>query len=76
MMAISPKTRVALYQRSEGRCECEMEMCNHPGRCPRELGMDWEYHYRTSVLAGGTNDLGNLLAMCPECHEATRSHRV
>ena len=72
-MAISPKTRLALFQRSEGRCECEMNMCNHTGRCPRELGMDWEYHYKTSVLTGGTSDLSNLLAMCPECHEATRS---
>jgi hypothetical protein len=74
VMGISPRTRVELYQRSEGRCECEMKKCSHSGRCPRELGMDWEFHYKTSVLDGGTNDLGNLLAMCPECHKTTRSY--
>jgi 5-methylcytosine-specific restriction endonuclease McrA len=74
-MSITPETRQRLFQRAGGRCECEMECEEHKGkRCNRPLGgTNWEAHHKTSVAAGGSDDLGNLLAMCITCHRKSLS---
>ena len=70
-MAISEETRKKLLERAEGRCECEMTICGHRGRCTTRLTHGWEAHHRT---AGGPDNLGNLLAMCSGCHKNTRTY--
>ena len=71
-MAVSEATRKLLKQRAGGKCECTMEVCtHHTGRCSRNLIFGWEAHHRT---AGGSDNLGNLTAMCPKCHENTRTY--
>ena len=71
-MAVSEETRKELYQRAGGKCECNMKVCSHhSGRCNRQLGRNWQAHHRT---AGGADHLGNLIAMCPECHRNTRTY--
>jgi len=70
-MAISEETRKALLQRAGGQCECTMQCPDHKGRrCPKMLRGGWEAHHRT---AGGPDNLGNLIAMCADCHKNTRS---
>jgi hypothetical protein len=73
-MAVSVKTKEDLYKRAGGKCECQMKACDHVGRCNTKLGNNWHAHHKTSVDDGGSDDLGNLLAMCPECHKATRTY--
>jgi len=70
-MTISEETRRKLYERAKGQCECIMKTCSHTGRCPHELGTGWEAHHRVS---GGSDDLGNLIAMCATCHKNTRTY--
>ncbi len=72
-MAITEETRRALYQRAGGRCECTMNVCDHKGRrCSRGLTHGyWEAHHR---VAGGSDTLSNLIAMCATCHKDTRTY--
>jgi hypothetical protein len=71
-MAISEEIRKKLYKRAGGRCECTMKVCTHHiGRCTYKLNPGWEAHHRT---AGGSDDLGNLIAMCATCHKNTRTY--
>lgn len=73
-MAISEETRRQLYRRAGGKCECTMNNCTHVGRCNKDLGSNWEAHHRTSVAAGGSDALSNLIAMCVICHKNTRTY--
>jgi cytochrome c553 len=74
-MAVSETTRLALYQRAQGQCECTMSVCSHhPAgvRCPRPLIKgDWEAHHKSK---DGGDSLSNLIAMCSTCHENTRTY--
>lgn len=71
-MAISATTRQRLHERANGQCECTMKCSHHAGRrCPHKLGEGWEAHHR---VAGGSDDLGNLTAMCATCHKNTRTY--
>lgn len=74
-MAISKKTRTALYARANGRCECAMSVCAHHRsgqRCPHGLYPgSWEAHHR---WAAGSDTLGNLTALCATCHKNTRTY--
>ncbi len=74
-MAITIKTRTDLYARANGRCECFMRICDHHRagvRCARGLSPGyWEAHHR---VAGGTDTLSNLIAMCATCHKNTRTY--
>ena len=72
-MTVSTETRMKLYQRAGGRCECEMKVCaHHTGRCTHQLrGSNWHAHHRS---AGGGDHLGNLIAMCVTCHKNTPTY--
>ena len=73
-MSIPESTRNKLYVRAGGFCECTMTLCAEhlPGiRCFKPLGLTWEAHHRSGW---GGDDLGNLLAMCPECHKNTLTY--
>ena len=74
IMAISSETRALLFKRAGGKCECTMNICGHIGRCNKDLGSTWEAHHKTSVNAGGSDSLSNLIAMCNSCHKNTRSY--
>jgi len=74
-MAFSQITKDAAYQRAGGRCECTMTKCSHhAGRCNATLRGGWHAHHKTSVAAGGSDDLGNCLAMCVTCHRNTATY--
>jgi hypothetical protein len=65
-MDVPVPLRDMLYRRADGRCECEMSICEHEGRCPATLiPGTWESH---PMLADGPATLSNLLAMCLRCH--------
>jgi hypothetical protein len=71
-MSISEETKKELFLRAGGQCECTMQCSHHTGkRCPQDLRGGWEAHRRT---AGGTYELGNLIAMCVTCHKNTRTY--
>lgn len=74
-MAILESTRMTLYKRANGKCECVMSVCDHHKagqRCYHALNPGfWEAHHKT---AGGPDDLGNLVAMCATCHKNTRTY--
>ena len=76
-MSIPGLTKTALYQRAKGQCECRMKICRHhpPGiRCPNTLLPDkWEVHQK---VAGGSDDLDNLIAMCDRCYKTLRKSRM
>ena len=68
-MAIRQETRRALYTRADGRCECEMTVCDHKGRCIYGLVPGyWEAHHK---WASGPDSLNSLIAMCATCHKNT-----
>ena len=76
-MAFADTTKAAAYRRAGGQCECTMSSCNNHragSRCQNRLGNNWHAHHRTAVAAGGSDDLGNLLAMCIPCHENTLTY--
>ena len=75
-MAISQATKSELRKRAGGRCECTMLVCDHRGRrCHRGLSTGyWDAHHKTSVDAGGSDVLSNLIAMCAMCHKNTRTY--
>lgn len=76
-MAFTQETKNAAYTRAGGKCECTMTTCSDHWagvRCNKSLSNGWHAHHKTSQLAGGTDDLGNCLAMCIPCHENTRSY--
>lgn len=71
-MAVSKKTKRELYARASGRCECEMLVCDHTGRCKRGLSSGyWDAHHRN---ANGPDTPSNLIAMCATCHKNTRTY--
>ncbi len=72
-MAVSKEIRQRLRIRAGGRCECVMLVCkHHSGRCSHTLSApSWDAHHR---VAGGPDDLGNLIAMCATCHKNTRTY--
>jgi len=74
-MAITKEIKIKLFHRAGGRCECTMRVCSHhkPGaRCNHSLVPGhWDAHHR---VAGGPDNLGNLVAMCATCHKNTRSY--
>ncbi len=74
-MTISAETRSRLYSRAQAQCECMMNTCiRHRGgtRCPHGLSPGrWEVHHK---VAGGSDTLGNLLAMCVTCHKNARTY--
>jgi hypothetical protein len=62
-----------VYRRADGRCECDMKVCGHAGRCTNALRGEWELHRRT---AGGPYTMANVLGMCQTCHRNTPSYGV
>ncbi len=71
-MSISQSLKDQLIRRAGGQCECEMTVCDHKGRCTRNLSPGyWDAHHRT---AGGPDTLSNLIAMCATCHKNTRTY--
>ncbi len=77
-MAVTKETRLALYRRAGGRCECTMRVCSHhrpilgvARRCRHKLRGAWEAHHRSTR---GPDNLGNLIAMCVTCHKNTRTY--
>ena len=69
----SQQLRDEAFKRAGGRCECEMTVCGHSGRCSAVLRGPWELHRRK---AGGPYELGNVIAMCQTCHRNTRTYGV
>ena len=64
--------RDEVYQRSGGKCECTMSVCNHhSGRCNAMLRGEWEVH---RITAGGPYTLSNVKAMCQTCHRNTPTY--
>ena len=66
---LTKETRDALYQRAQGRCECQRRNCKHPKefwhpRCTNSLRDDWGAHLLDSV---GEPILRNLEALCKQC---------
>lgn len=53
--------RQKIYQNAGGKCE----------RCGKKLGNNWEAHHRNS---NGASVASNGEALCPECHQNTRSY--
>ncbi len=71
-MAVSKETRAEIYRRAGGRCECEMTVCGHRGRCTTGLNPPyWDAHHRS---ANGPDTPSNLIAMCATCHKNTRTY--
>lgn len=71
-MAVSQAVRDEIYRRAGGRCECEMVVCGHRGRCTTGLHPPhWDAHHKN---ANGPDTPGNLLAMCATCHKNTRTY--
>lgn len=71
-MAVSEATQKELYSRAGGRCECEMTVCGHRGRCTTGLSLGyWDAHHK---VADGPDTLSNLTAMCATCHKNTRTY--
>jgi hypothetical protein len=65
----------ALWKRSGGKCECQRKGCGHTGRCNAKLtAHNWHAHHVLSVAAGGSDTLGNALALCIRCHQNTLSY--
>jgi hypothetical protein len=73
-MAFSEATRAEAKRLAGGRCQCEMSVCGHRGKCGDPLGNNWHAHHRTSVAAGGSDALSNCQPMCIPCHERTRTY--
>ena len=53
------RARPALHQRSKGLCEVRLPGCQGNAVHP---------HHRKRRSQGGTNELRNLLHLCPNCH--------
>ena len=53
------RARPTLHQRSKGLCEIRLPGCQGNAVHP---------HHRKRRSQGGTNDLRNLLHLCPNCH--------
>lgn len=56
--------RLALWERSRGRCE----------GCGRHLGEYGEVHHRKLRSRGGGHELTNLLLLHPACHRYAHKH--
>ena len=56
------RIRARVLRRDSGLCQ----HCLKAGRVTAAA----EVHHLTPVAMGGTDDMGNLLALCPPCHEA------
>lgn len=82
-MGFSETVRDQAFSRSGGRCECTRShagIANAPhygGRCTRTFtrhGSQWHAHHKTSVAAGGSDNLSNCEVLCAACHELTRTY--
>lgn len=82
-MAFSEDVVFDAWNRAGGRCECTRATHRHFGRCAKELvwfyrGKEvpggWEAHHKSSVDAGGDDNLRNCEILCHACHKATRTH--
>jgi hypothetical protein len=71
-MAFSRDTLMAAFRRSEGRCECTNERCEHGGRCQAQFEWtgrtmsdprEWEAHR----LHEGDDSLENCALLCIPC---------
>ena len=56
-MTISEEVTATLMNKQSNRC----------GACGDILGLFFEKHHKKPVSAGGTDDTGNLLLLCPPC---------
>lgn len=71
-MAVSQEVRKKIYDRAGGRCECEMAVCGHRGRCTNGLWPPgWDAHHRNRY---GEDIPSNLIAMCATCHKNTDTY--
>lgn len=61
------KARKAALERSGGRCE---------GRLPCCTGTAEHVHHVVRRSQGGSNEVGNLLALCFRCHEWVHANPV
>lgn len=69
----SQQLRDDVYKRAKGKCECEMKLCGHSGRCAADLRGSWEVHRPT---AGGPYALSVVIGMCQTCHRNTPSYGI
>ncbi len=72
-MAVAEEIKEQLLNRSGGWCECTLERCSHGNRrCGKVLMPGyWNVYHVNSVMPGGMDGLGNLIAMCSECYKKT-----
>ncbi len=72
-MAVTEEIKEQLLNRSGGWCECTLERCSHGNRrCGKMLMPSyWHAYHIVPIVSGGTDDLGNLIAMCSECYKNT-----
>lgn len=69
---VPQSVRDDIYRRAGGRCECEMIVCSHSGRCSNGLySPHWDAHHRS---ANGPAVASNLIAMCATCHKNTSTY--
>jgi len=77
-MAFSRDVLMVAFRRSEGRCECTNERCEHTGRCQARFEWagrtmsaprDWEAH----PIHGDDDSLENCALLCIPCHNRVAS---
>ena len=80
-MAFSQENIDRAWSRASGRCECTLKVCEHYGKCNKELDpqnkapeKEWEAHHIVSQDAGGPDSLDNCQILCVKCHKNTRSY--
>ena len=75
-MAFSQDTKIDVWRRADGKCECRRAICeHHTGRCNARLEQHkWHAHHKTAVSSGGSDVLSNCEALCVPCHENTGTY--
>jgi 5-methylcytosine-specific restriction endonuclease McrA len=74
-MAFPDSVILAVWRRSEGKCECTRTSCGHGGRCSKALTKhNWHAHHKTAEAAGGEDTLSNCEALCVPCHQNTGTY--
>jgi hypothetical protein len=78
-MAFSESTKDAAFKRSGGRCECRRGSHTHwptGGRCHEIITRYGAvYHHITSIVADGSDGLGNCQALCVDCYRQIESDK-
>lgn len=72
MTYIPARQREKVIRRSGGRCECTMLTCGH-GLLGCFRNATQMHHRNRQLKPPALNYVNNLLHMCDECHQTTRT---